>query len=108
MDEGVQKSFSAMERLKKLFVGWRDVQQEFAVASGISRLMNLGKAIDLCGLSFEGHEHDALDDAAATAELFYELTEGMTKRKIRNAMHSDEEHLGLQLGLLLSDIYAVA
>ena len=108
MEEGLLKSFEAMERLSSVLSGWRDVQTEFADASGISRHMNLGKAMDLCDIRFPGKEHNALDDAVATAELFFEMNGGTKVRKIRNAMGGNEEPIGMSLGSLLANFCAVA
>ena len=108
MEEGLLKSFEAMERLSSVLSGWRDVQTEFADASGISRHMNLGKAMDLCDIRFPGMEHNALDDAAATAELFFEMNGGTKVRKIRNAMGGNDEPIGMSLGSLLANFCAVA
>ena len=82
----------------KLAESWEDVQNLFAQRSGISRIVKLGEAIDMCGISFLNHAHDALSDAAATAELYYELQSGDNIRKINQLLTEMREPCGTSLG----------
>ena len=49
---------------------WEDFQREFDVNLGFERQLSLRTALEMAGISFVGREHDALDDARNTAELF--------------------------------------
>ncbi|MCR5792495.1 MAG: exonuclease domain-containing protein [Lachnospiraceae bacterium] len=69
---------------------WFDFQQEFDTNLGFERQLSLNFALEMAGVDFAGHRHNALDDARNTAELFRifkdeELFE-KTLRKIRDAM----------------------
>lgn len=58
------------ERLDYLFDHWVDFQQEFGLLLGIEKKISLNYAIGAAELSFEGQEHNALDDALNTAHIF--------------------------------------
>ena len=58
---------SAVDRL---FDRWNDFQEEYRVKLGLERIMTLEKALNYAGIPFAGRQHDALDDAKNTAELF--------------------------------------
>ena len=57
------------ERLEYLFDHWVDFQEEFGVLLGIEKKISLNYAIGAAELSFEGQEHNALDDALNTAHI---------------------------------------
>ena len=96
------KQYAGMERLMQLAEGWDDVQNLFAQKSGIDRIVKLGEAIDLCGICFRNHAHDALSDAAATAELYYELQSGKNIRIINRMLKEPGESCGTSLGDLFA------
>ena len=56
-----------MEPLKSK---WADFQKIFTRAVGLRRELSLEQAVNICNITFEGHQHDALWDARNTAELF--------------------------------------
>lgn len=51
-------------------VAWKDFQKEFDCNLGFERQVSLAMALDMAGIDFTGRQHDALDDARNTAELF--------------------------------------
>lgn len=57
------------ERMKKLFDQWVDFQSEFGKLLGIEKKISLSYALGAAELSFEGREHNALDDAMNTAHI---------------------------------------
>ena len=62
------KEFSS-EKLDHLFNHWVDFQQEFGNLLGIEKKIALNYALGAAELSFEGREHNALDDALNTAHI---------------------------------------
>lgn len=56
-------------RLEYLFDQWVDFQEEFGRLLGIEKKISLNYAIGSAELSFEGKEHNALDDARNTARI---------------------------------------
>lgn len=57
-------------RLDIIFNNWHDLQAEFSGILGETRKYGLQTALQKVGLIFAGSQHDALDDARNTAELF--------------------------------------
>lgn len=49
---------------------WFDFQKEYGDTLGFDRSLSLKDAIMYAGKDFSGHQHDALDDAKNTADLF--------------------------------------
>lgn len=49
---------------------WLDFQKEYGDTLGFDRNLSLKDAIMYAGRDFSGHQHDALDDAKNTADLF--------------------------------------
>ena len=60
---------SSMER-KIMDTEWNDFQKEFDGHMGFEHQISLSLALDMAGIDFTGRQHDALDDARNTAELF--------------------------------------
>lgn len=52
-----------------LLTGWSDFQKEYGEKLHLDNQVSLKNAVMYAGIDFEGHEHDALDDARNTAEL---------------------------------------
>lgn len=52
-----------------LLAGWSDFQKEYGEKLHLDNQVSLKNAVMYAGIDFEGHEHDALDDARNTAEL---------------------------------------
>lgn len=98
MQEASYKRFHSRPRLLALLSGWEDVQKLFGAGTGITHAMNLGKAASLSGVEIIGRQHDALTDARAAAEIYYELTDGQNVRKIREYMAGNDSALHVSLG----------
>ena len=69
---------------------WSDFQHEFDENLGFERQVSLKTALEMAGIDFSGKEHDALDDARNTADLFHVFKDkelfDETLRKIKEAM----------------------
>lgn len=50
-------------------IAWQDFQRTIDEYLGFERQISLQKALELAGIDFKGHAHDALDDARNTASL---------------------------------------
>ena len=59
-----------LEYLLPLEDRWADYQRIFTDKLGLSRELSLEQAVNICGLDFEGHMHDALWDARNTAAVY--------------------------------------
>lgn len=59
-----------LEYLRPLEDRWADYQRLFTDKLGLSRELSLEQAVNICGLDFEGHMHDALWDARNTAAVY--------------------------------------
>ncbi|MCR5691898.1 MAG: exonuclease domain-containing protein [Eubacterium sp.] len=68
--EMMQKNYVMSAGEEKFMEGWRDFQKKFGEVLGLSRILSLDKAVELMGLDFQGKQHDALNDARNTAEIF--------------------------------------
>lgn len=65
------KNYKLTEKENKLLnEEWRDLQKLFDNKMGFERQVSLKLALDMAGVEFTGQQHDALDDARNTAELF--------------------------------------
>lgn len=49
---------------------WFNFQEEYGQTLGFERSLSLKDAVMYAGIDFSGHQHDALDDAKNTADLF--------------------------------------
>lgn len=49
---------------------WYNFQEEYGDTLGVDRSLSLKDAVMYAGMDFSGHQHDALDDAKNTADLF--------------------------------------
>ena len=49
---------------------WTDFQNEFDAGIGFGKCTSLKSALEMAGIDFSGRQHDALDDARNTADLF--------------------------------------
>ena len=69
---------------------WLDFQKEFDLHMGFMHMLSLKNALNMAGIEFSGTEHDALDDARNTAELFRAFKDKdifeKTLRKIKEYM----------------------
>ena len=108
--EALFKGYAGTDRLLASFLGWEDVQQIFGETAGFCRIQKLDIAAELCGISFEGRQHDALSDAIATAELYFETRHGETIKAVRSCFADDEADsgFGTSLGSLFSGLVLAA
>ncbi len=108
--EAIFKGYAGTERLLGSLLEWEDVQQIFGETAGFFRVQKLGIAADLCGISFEGRQHDALSDAIATAELYFETRHGETIKAVKSYIVDDrkENSFGTSLGSLFSGLVLAA
>ena len=83
LSEIALKNYKVNENQMELIENWNNFQDEYIKKIGFERVVSLEKALYYAGLDFEGQQHDALSDAANTAELL---------RIVRN-QHLFEEHL---------------
>ena len=60
----------ALDYLQPLSDRWADYQRLFTDKLGLSKELSLEQAVNICGLNFEGHMHDALWDARNTAAVY--------------------------------------
>ncbi|MQN01133.1 MAG: hypothetical protein DUD27_08370 [Lachnospiraceae bacterium] len=67
------KEITMTDKLSYILSHWIDYQKIFTKAIGRKLAVSLDKAVDACGLNFEGQMHDALWDARNTSRL-YRLT----------------------------------
>ena len=63
------KKISLLGKDAFLLEGWSDFQREYGEKLHLDNQVSLKNAVMYAGIDFEGHEHDALDDARNTAEL---------------------------------------
>lgn len=85
------KEYQPSEEEKRITeIPWEDFQRTIDEYLGFSRQISLQKALDLAGIDFNGHAHDALDDARNTATLLTIYQDPVkikeTLEKIREAM----------------------
>lgn len=104
MQEASYKKYHSRPRLLALLSGWVDVQKLFGAGAGMESSMNLGKAASLTGLEIKGRQHDALNDAQVTAELYYELEGGQNIRRIREYMAGSDSALRVPIGDLMPEL----
>ena len=64
------KHYVINKKEQELIDNWMDFQNEYIVKLGLGRVVSLEKALNYAGIEFRGKQHDALDDAKNTADLF--------------------------------------
>lgn len=99
--EMLLKKYEATEgEASFLLVEWNDFQKEFDNYLGFERQLSLKLALQMAGVDFGGKEHDALDDARNTAELFQIFNDkerfNLTLKKIKEAM--EPSSFGFSIG----------
>lgn len=92
-------------------IAWIDFQKQFDGRLGFERRVSLKMALDIAGIDFDGKEHDALDDARNTAELFHVMNNeslfAITLQKIAELMKP--KPIGNSLGSMFDfSAFAVA
>ena len=70
LQETELKGVTDTEELLYMYHHWKDFQQEYCGLFPMDHVMSLEKAMNYCGLDFQGRQHDGLNDARATADMF--------------------------------------
>lgn len=88
--------------VKQFMNGWKDFQKIMGEMLGLERVLSLEKAIELMGLDFQGRQHDALNDARNTAEIYAVVFDDKRDKealnRVKEALHPKTE--GASLGEL--------
>ena len=84
-----------------MFAHWNDLQKEYDDMFFCERQIGLNMAVNNAGLEFRGRAHSALGDAVATADLYREMVQGKTLKKLNNMLTSARKPIGTNLGDLL-------
>lgn len=74
-----------IDEYAELFDDWKDYQIIFQKEFYMENVMSLQKAVDFCGLEFEGRAHDRLIDARNTAFLYRCSKNSETYAKMKKA-----------------------
>ena len=72
------------KNISKLCENTFDIQEDFNKRVNIKNRLNLAKALNMVGITFEGREHGALADAINTANLYVEMQNGMNVQSVIN------------------------
>ncbi|MDD6551617.1 MAG: exonuclease domain-containing protein [Lachnospiraceae bacterium] len=95
------KQVEKTPELSYMLSNWFDYQKIFTKAIGRRLAVSLDKAVEACGMDFEGQMHDALWDARNTSRLFRLTSDKKNFRKlaprIKHALDS-KEHFTASLG----------
>lgn len=95
------KQVRKSEQIDYMLSHWYDYQKVFTRAIGRKLAVSLDKAVEACGLEFEGQIHDALWDARNTSKLF-RLTNDKSsfKKQVPRIKHALDlkEHFTASLG----------
>lgn len=78
------KNIEVNDYLKYMFDTWVDFQAMYSKLVGSNNPIALSKALDSIGIEFEGKMHDALWDAANTAELYKATRNPDEFKKMKN------------------------
>jgi inhibitor of KinA sporulation pathway (predicted exonuclease) len=95
------------EEMKPLFKNWVDFQKEFGKLLGIEKKIALKYALGAINRDFDGHAHDAMDDAVNTA---YILQLSQHKEEFNRIMQpiieifKPKEELTFSLGSLMAGL----
>lgn len=91
--------------LGKVIESWSDLQLEFDKSLLKDKHTSLSNALDSLGMVFEGHMHDALDDAHNTGRLFKAMSTSEDYKEevniIRSYLYDENKKTGSTLGDLL-------
>lgn len=70
LHETALKGIEDTPQLGYMYHHWKDFQQEYCGLFPMDHVMSLEKALNYCGIEFQGRAHDGLNDARATADLY--------------------------------------
>ena len=97
-----QNKYQMSNEVKQFMNGWKDFQKIMGEMLGLERVLSLEKAIELMGLDFQGRQHDALNDARNTAEIYAVVFDDKRDKealnRVKEALHPKTE--GASLGEL--------
>ena len=100
--EMLMKNISRDEAYEYMLVHWVDFQAEFGKIVEADKLLSLEKALNMCGISFQGQKHDALFDARNTSHLYIESRINDVTTFIKQIKDKIEEN---SLGATLGDMF---
>lgn len=93
------KNLEVSDALKYMLTHWVDFQQQFMELTTTEKKPSLEKALNACGISFEGRMHDAVYDARNTSLLYREAKTGNLPERIKEIMEkATPKHSGITLG----------
>ncbi len=98
------KAGDELPEIDYMFSNWNDLQEQYGDLFEFARPTALSMAVNNAGIEFRGKMHNALDDAAATADLYREMISGNTIRRIKEDLHEAKKPLGISLGDLFSNL----
>ncbi len=76
---------------ERLFEHWHDYQEDFGTLFPHQKPMKLSTAVFLAGLDFSGREHDGLNDARSTAQLYILMQDDMSYKNFKKKVLSNFE-----------------
>lgn len=102
------KNCQETKETQHMFEHWNDLQKTYDEMIFCERQVGLKMAVSHAGLEFQGRAHAALNDARATADLFREMKDNGSIRKIRNTLEEAKKPLSQNLGDLFAGVFAFA
>ena len=83
LQETALKGIEETPELLYMYHHWKDFQEEYCGLFPMDHVMSLEKAVNYCGLDFNGRAHDGLNDARTTADLFRAVHDEKTFEEFR-------------------------
>ena len=98
------KAGDELPEITYMFSNWNDLQEAYGDMFEFVRPTALSMAVNTAGIEFRGRMHNALDDAAATADLYREMLGGTTINRIKEDLHEAKKPIGISLGDLFTGL----
>ena len=98
------KAGDELPEITYMFSTWNDLQEAYGDMFEFVRPTALSMAVNTAGIEFRGRMHNALDDAAATADLYREMIGGTTINRIKEDLHEAKKPIGISLGDLFTGL----
>jgi len=98
------KAGDELPEITYMFSNWNDLQEAYGDMFEFVRPTALSMAVNTAGIEFRGRMHNALDDAAATADLYREMIGGTTINRIKEDLHEAKKPIGISLGDLFTGL----
>lgn len=99
------KDIPETDELSLVLANWNDLQKEFDQSLYNYRSTSLSNALDSVGITFDGRQHDALDDSRNTARLYREMSTSDEYKKdvafVKSCIHDKSRGTGITLGDLI-------